>query len=723
MSRPAVARGWIGEPLARVEDERFLRGEARYVGDLNLPNMLHAVFVRSVLAHGRLGRIDADAAKSAPGVRAIVTGSDLEGETDPFPVFGGNSDLVPVMHPVLARDRVRYVGEPIALVIADTAEQAADAAELVMVEVEELPALVDPRQAQAAPFLHEEAPDNVLLGLRVGSGDVDAAFAAADAIVRQTVRIPRLIAAPLEPRAVLALHEPQSDLLTIWLSAQDHHRQLAGLSQVLRRTPERLHVIVPDVGGAFGSKGVPQAETPALALAAIRLGRAVNWTEARTESSLAVYQGRGVEVDAELAVAADGRMLGLRARVLADLGAYLYTSTPVSSQTLASLLVGCYAIPAAEVEVVGVCTTKVPTGPYRGAGRPEAALTIERLVDRAADELGLDRVEIRRRNVIPCDAFPYHSPLGPIYDSGDYSGALDAALELSQWDALIIERDRLRAAGSLAGVGLALYVERAGPGWETARLRLDQDGAIVLQTGSSPHGQGHETTFAQIVAEELDINPDAVEVRWGDSFEIPEGIGTFASRSTTIGGSAALLAARELKARLEAGETAPLEASTRFELPGPVYSFGAYVAAVEVEPETGEPHLRRLVAIDDCGRVINPLLAEGQVQGAVVQAIGECFHEQVGYDDEGQPLAVNLYEYHLPTAQSLPDLTTSLRETPSPLNPLGAKGIGEGGSIGTPAAVANAVVDALAPLGIRHLDPPYTAARVWEAIRAASNAA
>jgi carbon-monoxide dehydrogenase large subunit len=719
-STPAVVRGWIGETVARVEDGRFLKGEACYVGDMKLPDMLHAVFVRSVYAHGRLRGIDAEAARAAPGVRAVLTGDDLEGETDPFPVLARDADLVPVLHPVLARDRVRYVGEPVALVVADTEDQATDAAEWVTVDVEELPALVDPREAQAAPPLHDEAPDNVLLRLHLGSGDLDSAFAGSHAIVRQEVRIPRLIAAPLEPRAVLAAHDPASDLLTLWLSAQDQHRQLAGLSKVLRRPPEKVRVVVPDVGGAFGSKGVPQAETAALALAAIRLGRAVKWTETRTESSLAVYQGRGTEIDAELALAADGRMLGLRARVLADLGAYLYTSTPVSSQTLASLLVGCYAIPAAEVEVVGVCTTKVPTGPYRGAGRPEAALTIERLVDRAAAELGLDRVEIRRRNVIPPGAFPYRSPLGHTYDSGDYAGALDAVLELSRWDDVLAERDTLRAAGRLAGAGLALYVERAGPGWETARLRLEEDGSVVLHTGSSPHGQGHETTFAQIVAEGLGVEPDAVEVRWGDSFEIPEGVGTFASRSVTVGGSAALLAARELRARLDAGEAAPLETSTRFELPGPVFSFGAYVATVEVERETGEAHLRTLVAVDDCGRVINPLLADGQVQGAVVQAIGECFHEQVGYDDDGQPLAVNLYEYHLPTAQSLPELATMLRETASPFNPLGAKGVGEGGSIGTPAAVANAVADALTPLGIRHVDLPYTASRVWEAMRSAS---
>jgi carbon-monoxide dehydrogenase large subunit len=719
MSTAGAVRGWIGKALARAEDERFLKGEAQYVGDMKLPGMLHAAFVRSVFAHGHLRGVDTQRARSASGVCLVLTGVDLEGETDSFPVVGRDADLVPMAHPVLARDRVRYVGEPIALVVADTAEQAVDAAEWVTVDIDELPALVDPREAQTAAPLHDEAPDNVLLHLRLGSGDVDAAFAEAHATVRQNVRIPRLIAAPLEPRAVLASHDPDSDLLTLWLSAQDQHRQLDGLTTVLRRPPEKLRVIVPDVGGAFGSKGVPQAETAVVALAAIRLGRAVSWAETRTESSLAVYQGRGAEVDAELALASDGRMLGLRAGILADLGAYLYSTTPVASQTLASLLVGCYAIPCAEVDVTGVCTTKVPTGPYRGAGRPEAALALERLVDRAAAELGLDRVEIRRRNLIPRDVFPYRSPLGPTYDSGDYAGALDAALELSRWDDLMAERDGLRAAGRLAGAGLALYVERAGPGWETARLNLDEDGSVVLHTGSSPHGQGHETTFAQIVAEELGVGPEMVEVRWGDSFEIHEGVGTFASRSVTVGGSAALLAARELRARLDQGDAAPLEVSTRFELPGPVFSFGAYVATVEVEPETGETHLRKVVAVDDCGRVVNPLLADGQVQGAVVQAIGECFHEYVGYDDDGQPLTVNLYEYHLPTTQSLPELVTALRETPSPFNPLGAKGVGEGGSIGTPAAIANAVVDALSPLGIRHLDLPYTASRVWEAMRAA----
>ena len=711
---------WIGRPLARAEDERFVKGEAAYVGDMKRPGMLHAAFVRSYYAHARIVAIDTEAARALPGVHAVLTAADVETLVDPFPMLTREAEIVPVMHPVLARDRVRYVGEPVALVVADTPELAADAAEWVQLEVEDLPPLLEPRDAEGAPPLHDEAPDNVLLRWRGGSGDVDGAFASAHAVVRARVIAPRLIAAPIEPRVVLASHDSATDVLTLWLSAQDAHRQLTGLSQVLRRPAERLHIVVPDVGGAFGSKGVPQAETAAVALAAIALGRPVKWAESRTESSLAVYQGRGADVDAELALGADGRMLALRARYIGDLGAYLYSTTTVAPLTAGMLLTGCYAIPSADVEVVGVCTNKVPTGPYRGAGRPEAALVIERLVDLAAGELGIDAIELRRRNLVQPDAFPYTNALGFTYDSGDYEGALDAALELAGYESLRAAQQRSRDAGLLAGVGVALYVERVGPGWETAAIRAEADGRFVVHTGSSPHGQGHETTFAQIAADALGVEPDVVDVRWGDSFAIPEGMGTFASRSVTVGGSALLLASRALRIRLEAGESAPIEEHARFELPGPVFSFGCYVASVAIDRETGEVEIGAITAVDDCGRVVNPLLAEGQVVGAAVQAVGECLYEQVGYDENGQPLAVNLYQYHLPTSQSVPPITCALRETPSPWNPLGAKGVGEGGSIGTPAAVANAVADALAPLGIRHVDLPFTASRVWGAMQKAA---
>ena len=484
---------------------------------------------------------------------------------------------------------------------------------------------------------------------------------------------------------------------------------------MLKREPERMRIVIPDVGGAFGSKGVPAAETAAIALCALELERPVKWMETRTENALAAYQGRGADVDAELALSADGRMLAVRARYVADLGAYLYPTTAVAPLTGGRLLTGCYAIPAAEVEVVGAATTKVPTGPYRGAGRPEAALVIERLVDLGARELNLDPVELRRRNLIPPGAFPYRTALGFTYDSGDYEAALDRALELAD----IASARTDKGAGRLVGVGVALYVERVGPGWESAAVTLEENGRVVCRTGSTPHGQGHETTFAQIVADTLGVDPEDIEIRWGDTAEIPKGMGTFASRSVTVGGSALLLALEEVKARRARGEQLPLNAEARFELPGPVFSSGAYVAIVEIDAETGEVDVRQIVAVDDCGRVINPLLAEGQVIGAAVQAIGECLYEQVGYDENGQPLAVNLYEYHLPTSQSVPPIVGELRETPSPLNPLGAKGVGEGGSIGTPAAIANAVADALSPLGVKHVDLPFTPSRVWAAMLSA----
>jgi carbon-monoxide dehydrogenase large subunit len=718
----ATETKWVGRALPRFEDARFTTGAAKYVDDLQLPGVLHAVFLRSPAAHARIVALRPEPALSAPGVRLVLTAADVEGDVGAFPINPAEADVVAIPHPLLARERVRYVGEPVAVVVAESREAAVDAADLVELEFEELPAVLDPVDAVGAEtVLHDEAPDNVLMHWHRAEGDVDGAFGRAAHIVSQRVRIPRLVASPLEPRGALASYDAAADLLTIWISAQDQHRQLNGLTKVLRRTPEQLRIVVPDVGGAFGSKGVPGPESALVGLCALRLDCPVKWTETRTENVLAAYQGRGADVHAELALDEAGRMLAVRARYLADLGAYLYATTPVPALTAAKLLTGCYAIPAAEVEIVGVATTKVPTGPYRGAGRPEAALVLERLVDIAARELDVDPVELRRRNLVAKDDFPHATPLGFVYDSGDYGGALDAALALGRVDEARAEQPEARANGRLFGIGLALYVERVGPGWESASVTVDEDGRVICHTGSSTHGQGHETTFAQLVADALEVEPADVEVRWGDSAEIPDGMGTFASRSVTVGGSALLLALEDVRGQLAKGAAPPVSASARFELPGPAFSHGAYVAVVEIEPETGEVHLRRIAAADDCGRVINPLLAEGQVIGATVQAIGECLYEEVGYDEYGQPLAVNLYDYHLPTAFSVPPITSELRETPSPLNPLGAKGIGEAGSIGAPAAIANAVADALAPLGVRHLDPPFTPSRVWEAIRSATS--
>jgi carbon-monoxide dehydrogenase large subunit len=580
-------------------------------------------------------------------------------------------------------------------------------------------------------------------------GDVEGAFASADRVVGLSFSIPRLVAAPIEPRGALAVYDEDEDTLTAHVSAQGAHRPRLELAHSLRRDAERIRVIVPDVGGAFGSKGALAPEAVAAAGAAIRLRRPVKWAEDRLENFLGAYQGRGLDADAELALAADGRFLGLRARLHADLGAYLFPTTAIPPQTTAKLLTGAYRIPAASVELVGAATSKAPTGPLRGAGRPEAALVVERLVEEAARRLGLDPIELRRRNFVPPDAFPYETPLGWVYDSGDFERCLDAALELFDLERRREERRRARAAGRVLGLGVGMVVERCGGLWEGARVAVGADGRVVAWTGSSAHGQGHETTFAQIVADELGLEAGDVELRHGDSGVGPSGIGTFASRSVAMGGSALVEACRRLRAlalphaaRLlsvaeeqtawngqgfagadgrtvslaeAAAAAGGLEEEARFESEL-LFSSGAYAAAVEVERSTGRLDVRALVAADDPGRVVNPLLAEGQVRGGVAQGLGECLVEEAVYDEAGQPRTASFADYKLLTAVEAPPLESAFVETPSPFNPLGAKGVGEAGAIGTPAAVANAVADALAAAGAEPLDPPFTEERLWRAL-------
>jgi carbon-monoxide dehydrogenase large subunit len=715
---------WVGRPVPRREDARFLRGEATYLDDVELPGLLDAAFVRSPFAHARLGSVDAGAALELPGVVAVLTGADLD--VLPLPVGGVEGGVVAdAGHPVLARGKVRYAGEAVAVVVAESRALAEDAAELVDVDYEPLEPVLDPRTAATAPLLHDHVAENALLRWSRSHGDVEGAFAGADAVVAQAFHIPRLVAAPIEARGAIARHDAGGDVLTVWCSAQDPHRPLAQLGHSLGRGRDRLRVVVPDVGGAFGSKGAVGAETAAVAAAAVDLGVPIRWTEDRAENFLAAYQGRGLDADVELALAADGRILALRAALYADLGGYLYATTAVAPHTTAMLLCGTYRIPAAAVDIIGAATTKVPTGPYRGAGRPEAAFLIERMVDIAAGELGLDPLEVRRRNFIPPDAFPYETPLGWTYDSGSFERCLDAALELGEIERWRAERERARAEGRVLGVGVGMYVERAAGLWESADLRIEPDGRAVVRTGSSPHGQGHETTFAQIAADELGVDPATVEIVWGDSGEVPPGVGTFASRSVAMGGSALVLAARELAGRAEeagvsvvelAGEEGGVEASARFES-GLVFASGAYLAAVEIERATGRLRVLAIAAVDDSGRIVNPLLAEGQVLGATVQGLGQCLVEEAVHDEEGQLRTASFADYSLLTAAELPPIAGRFVETPSPLNPLGAKGIGEGGAIATPAAVANAVADALAPFGVRHVDPPFSEAKLWRLLR------
>jgi aerobic carbon-monoxide dehydrogenase large subunit len=722
---PHIAAGsgrLVGQPVRRREDREILRGRARFLDDLDPPGLAHAAFVRSPLAHARIGGIRFP--ESADGLIAVVGAADLEGRARPLPVQSvEGATLAPAPHPLLASGEVRYVGQPVVAVVAESRALAEDAAELVDVDYEPLEAVVDPRRAGEA-----------LMSWRRAAGGVEGAFAAAERVVTTRHSLPRLVAAPIENRGALASHDADGDLLTIWVSAQDSHRQLHALARVLGRSEESIRVVVPRVGGAFGSKGALAPETAVVALAALQIGRPVKWAEDRLENFLAAYQGRGVEADVELALADDGSMLALRARIYADLGAYLHPITAVPPHTTAMLMTGCYAIPAVDVEVFGARTNKVPTGPYRGAGRPEAASFLERTVDAAARELRIDPLELRRRNLIR--EFPHTTPLGWTYDSGDYEHCLERAVEL-------VEPEHRSDAERLVGTGVGMYVERAGGLWESARAELRPSGRLVVKSGSSPHGQGHATTFAQIAAERLGVPQEDVELRFGDSAVVPPGVGTFASRSVAMGGSALLLAVDEITEKLRrvaarllevpaeevdrhehgfaagdgrsvsfrdvAREAHGLEAEVRFSS-DLVFASGAYAAVVEIERATGRLRVLRIGAVDDPGTIVNPLLAEGQVIGGAAQGLGECLVEEAVHDEGGELLTASFADYSLLTAAEMPPILTAFVQTPSPLNPLGAKGIGEGGAIGTPAAVANAVADALAGAAV---DPPFTEEKLW----------
>lgn len=765
----ASPQRWIGRPLKRDEDLRFLRGQARFVDDITLPGMVHLVIARSPLAHARVRGIDAEPVRRAPGVLAVVTGDHLAGLAALPIAAPEEARVAPVPHPILAGEKVRYVGEPVAGVLAESRAAAVDAAERLGVKYEPLEAVIDPHEALGGRvLLHEGLGDNILLRWSRSAGDVAGAFAGAVRVVRGKFHIPRLAAAPIEPRGVVAEYDAAGDLLTLWGSAQDPYRPRAQLSRVLRRAEERIRFVVPDVGGAFGSKGALAPEAAVAAWLALQYGRPVKWVEDRRENFAAAYQGRGLDAEVEVAVDAAGLIRAVRARLTADLGAYLYPPTPVPPISTAMLLTGPYAIGAAEVELLGVATNKVPTGPYRGAGRPEAAYIIERMVDLVAQEIRGDPIEVRRANLIPPDRFPYRTPLGFTYDSGQYARALDRACALLDYPRWRKEQRRAREGGRLLGVGVALYVERAGSGvWESAAVAVDPAGRVIVRTGSTAHGQGHGTMFAQIAADALGIDRSAIVVEQGDSAALPRGVGTFGSRSTTLGGSAVLLALEQIRTkataiaahlleaaagdiewqdgrlavrgsparglafhevaaaahrpeRLPAHLAEGLAASAEFSLPGPVFPFGAYAAVVEVERETGGVEVLRFVAVDDAGRIINPLLAEGQVIGATVQGLGQSLVEEVVYDGAGQLLTGTFADYGLLRAPRIPHVESAFLETPSPFNPLGAKGIGEAGAIGTPAAVASAVMDALLPLGIRHIDLPFTPEKLWRAVREVS---
>jgi carbon-monoxide dehydrogenase large subunit len=757
----------IGTPVQRVEDERFLRGTAVYVDDVACDDARHIAFVRSPHANARIVGIDIDAAAGQPGVLRVFTAADVLHRTLPLPPLLPDFAVARVAHPLLAAETVAYAGQIVAAVVASTRAQAEDAAELVDVTYDPLAPVNDLATASAgATLVHAGRPDNVLTRYAAKTAGCDDAFARAATTVSASIRMPRVMGVPMETRGGVARYDAGRDLLTVWCSAQDSHRHREDLAHALGRPEDRVHVIVPDVGGGFGIKGSLPPELAIAAWAAIISGETVKWVEDRLEHFLGAHHGRGVEADVELALDEHGRMLALRARVRADLGAFILPASHQPGRTAARLLTGAYAIPDVDVEMLGLATNRVPTSPYRGAGRPEAAIVIEQAVDLAARRLGIDPIEMRRRNIIRADQFPYRTPMGYTYDSGNYERLLERLEELCDFAALRREQTLARLEGRVMGIGIGMYIERSGGTWESARVSVEPDGRAIARMGSCPHGQGHETTFAQIVGDALGLPMNRILIEWGDSRVVPRGVGTFASRSTMMGGSALWVALQKIKVKATRIAASMLETEAddlrwdgdalasvndparrvRFAdvarrayepgaLPASIepgldvtgafasdFSFGAGVHAVvlEIDRATGKPAIREIVAVDDAGTIINPLLAEGQVLGGIAQGIGQALYEEAAFSDEGQPLSVSFLNYHVPTAVEMPPVRTAFLETPSPITPLGAKGVGEGGACGTPAAIANAVADALAPLGAPHVDFPLLEAKLWAAMHHAA---
>jgi carbon-monoxide dehydrogenase large subunit len=742
-----VTASLFGAPIPRREDAALLTGHGTYIDDVTVPGLLHAFVVRSPLAHARITGIDVTAAHEAPGVAAVFTAGDLAG-IGPVPGVAEPPPTSPALHsgdpglpdfPVLASHKVLWAGHPIALVVAETPAMAADAADLVEVDYDPLPAVTGPEEALApdAPVLYDGFTSNVCIRHRVTGGDAEAAFASAAHIVRQKMTSQRIAPVALEPRGVLA-HE-QDGRLHVRISTQRPHGTRRWLSAILGLPEEKIHVVVGDMGGGFGAKGPLYPDQIAVIAAARALGRPVKWIEERTESFLATTHGRDQVADLEMALDSSGRITAIRGSVMQSFGAYLTPNAPSGLlNRMGPLLPQAYTVGAIDVELTAVFANTAPLGPYRGAGRPEAAYFCERLVDLAATDTGLGPVEIRRRNYIPSADFPYKTCTGALYDSGNYAAALDRAVELADWAGFDAERRRASDDGRLLGIGLASFVEPGGimpgPRGDEATVTIDGEGKVTVAVGTSSHGQGHETAFAQLAADTLGVLYEDVTVVFGDTDTAPFGYGTFGSRSAVAGGSAVyaacqqlLEAAKRVDAPMPLAEAAArmkgaggvgggLTATAAGEVAGVTYASGSYVAVVEIDPDTGRVTVLKVVAVDDCGRVINPLLVEGQVHGAIAQGLGQALCEEIIYDEEGQPMSASLMDYAVPFAASMPEIVSDRIETPSPFNPIGVKGMGESGTIGVTPAVVNAVMDALRPYGVRHLDMPLTAEKIWIAI-------
>ena len=771
----------IGQSVRRREDPRLITGRGQYTADITRPGQLYAVMLRSPHAHARVLSVKTDAARAADGVAAVYTGQDLEGKVAAIPTawLPPGSDLAVTNHWALARDTVRYVGDGVAMVVADSLDAAKRARDLIEVEYEPLPAVTGVLEAMTdgAPRVHDSVPGNVALHWKSGN-DTEAAFAAAPVTVRQRIVQQRLIPNPMEPRAAVAEYHPAEESLTLWVTSQNPHIHRLLVAGILGLAEHRVRVVAQDVGGGFGSKIACYPDEVLVSFAARDLNRPVKWVEERREHFLATTHGRDHVQDVELAGRRDGVITAVRVRAYANMGAYLSTAGPGVPTILFGLIAnGAYDIPHAAVEVYGVYTNTTPVDAYRGAGRPEATFLIERMVDLFAREIGMDPVEVRRKNLIEENQFPYTNPFAITYDSGRYHAALDKALLHLDLDAFRREQEEARQQGRWLGLGVSTYVEMCGLGpsevagavgfqgglWEHALVRVHPTGKVTVLTGVSPHGQGEETTFAQVVAERFGCAIEDVEVVHGDTDRVSMGWGTYGSRSMAVGGGAVAQAADRVldKARriaahaleadigdldfadgrfrvkgvpdrsvsfpevalkahlawsLPSGVEPGLEATAAYNPANFTYPFGTHVAVVEVDAETGAVTLRRYIAVDDCGPRVNPMIVEGQVRGGIVQGVGQALWEGAVYDEAGQLLTGSLLDYAVPRARFLPPIETDYTETPAPQNPLGVKGVGETGTIAATPTVVNAVMDALAPLGIRHLDMPLTPERVWQAM-------
>jgi len=774
---------YFGAAVRRREDPRFLRGEGRFVDDVTLPGLLHAAFLRSPHAHARVRSIDAARARGLPGVAAVYTHADLARWMKPLPVFGATPpglaaavrfDVRHAPQWALCKDIARHVGEIVAMVVADSRARAEDAAEAIDVVWEPLPAVVDMRAAgeAGAPLVHPEWSTNVAVGFTHAIGDAERALGAADLVLEETFQIQRYVGMPLETRGVVAQWDRRDGSLTTWNSTQVSHFVQQGLVTALELPPHRIRVIAPDLGGGFGTKASGYPEDVLVPLAARALNRPVKWIEDRREHMMAAAHARHQTHTIRIGARRDGTIVGLADRIWLDLGAYNVWGIVLPYNTVAHLI-GPYRIRDMKVDVKGVVTNKTPNAPYRGAGRPETVFAMDRAVDCLARRLGLDPADIRRKNYIRADELPWDfgmpyrdgNPL--VYDTGDFPAALESALQAAGYDAFRREQASLRARGVWRGIGISGYVEGTAIGpFEGAHLKLDLTGRVQIATGAVNSGQGHETAFAQVAADVLGVPLDWVSVTGGDTAAVPFGVGTFASRSGVTAGNSIADAARAVRAKLvdaaakvleaapddveiedgtafvrgapasavalgkviqasiptfaKAGVAPPdFEASAYHHVPTVTYASAVHVAQVEVDPGTGYVRLLKYVVAHDCGKVINPTIVEGQVHGGVAQGVGGALFEEMVYDDEGQLLTGTLMDYLMPSATDLPRIDTVHLEYPSPRNPLGMKGLGEGGAISPPAAIVNAIDDALGPLGVRITGTPASPARVLQAIEAA----